>query len=450
MSNKINRRRVLQGLLNGCAVSVALPLLDCFLNDNGTALAATGAARGAPIPLRFGTWTWGLGMSEAVFVPKKDGANFDLPPELSALKPVQKHINLFTGFNAFRDDAPNLCHHSGWVILRSGMAPITPQNRPGETIDVTVARKIGNSTRFRNLCANATGDVRDSFSYENGNSVNTPEWSPLRFYQRLFVNGFQNPNAAEFTPDPRVLVRKSVLSGVLESSQSLNKRLSAEDRVRLDQYFTGLRDLERRLDLQLTKPEPIAACHPPSAPADLPAGLDADLVSKRHRLMTDLMLMAVACDQTRVFNVFYAAAFSATTKQGYDKPHHTATHEEAVDPAQHCQPNVSWYTRRAMEEWAYFVQAMANIKEGGGSMLDNVLVFANTDHSLAKVHAIEGIPMFTAGRAQGRVRTGLHIPGANTAGTRVGYTAMRVMGLDMPAWGDKSNHTSREIGEMLA
>ena len=48
-------------------------------------------------------------------------------------------------------------------------------------------------------------------------------------------------------------------------------------------------------------------------------------------MMTDLMLMAVACDQTRVFNMFYASAFSATTQPGYDKPHHTATHEEAVD-----------------------------------------------------------------------------------------------------------------------
>ncbi len=54
----MNRRKVLKGMLGGCAVNVALPLLNCFLNGNGTALAA-----GAPIPLRFGTWQWGLGMS---------------------------------------------------------------------------------------------------------------------------------------------------------------------------------------------------------------------------------------------------------------------------------------------------------------------------------------------------------------------------------------------------
>ena len=130
--SKLSRRRVLKGMLNGSVVSIALPLLDCFLNENGTALAS-----GVPIPQRFGTWSWGLGMSEAIFVPKKTGPNFDLPPEIAALAPVQEHINLYTNFHVFKDAAPNLCHHSGWVILRSGIAPMTSANKPGETIDVS-------------------------------------------------------------------------------------------------------------------------------------------------------------------------------------------------------------------------------------------------------------------------------------------------------------------------
>lgn len=442
--SKLSRRRVLKGMLNGSVVTIALPFLDCFLNESGTALAS-----GVPIPQRFGTWSWGLGMSEAIFVPKKTGANFDLPPEIASLAPVQKHINLYTNFHVFKDAAPNLCHHSGWVILRSGIAPMTSANRPGETIDVTVSRKIGNATRFRSLSATATGDVRNSFSYENGNSVNVPEWSPLRFYQRLFGTDFQDPNASEFTPDPRVMVRKSSLSTVLDETRKLNKELGTEDRARLDQYFTGLRDLERRFDLQLTKPDPREACIVTDKPEDLPSGLDAYLVAKRHRMMTDLMLMAVACDQTRVTNMFYASAFSATTKPGYDKPHHTATHEEAVDEELQCQPNVSWYVRRAMDEWAYYVEAMANFREGDGTLLDNSLIYATTDQSFAKIHGIEGIPMFSAGTAGGRVRTGLHIDGGGSPGCRLGFTAMKLMGVDVPSWGDKSNKTSKEIGEIL-
>ena len=67
----LTRRRVLRGMFNGTAVAVGLPLLNCFLNNNGTALAS-----GAPLPQRFGTWSWGLGMSKSIFVPKKTGAWF--------------------------------------------------------------------------------------------------------------------------------------------------------------------------------------------------------------------------------------------------------------------------------------------------------------------------------------------------------------------------------------
>ena len=388
-------------------------------------------------------------MSESIFVPKKTGANFDLPEEIAALAPIQDHINLYTNFHVFKDDAPNLCHHSGWVVLRSGIAPMTSQNKPGETIDVAVSRQIGNATRFRSLSATATGDNRNSFSYEGGNSVNAPEWSPLRFYQRLFGEEFQNPNSETFTPDPKVMVRKSALSAVQEDTKRLEQTLGANDRARLDQYFTGLRDLERRFDLQLTKPDPREACIVLEEPEILPTGLDADLVAKRHRMMTDLMLMAVACDQTRVFNMFYAHAFSSTIKPGYDKPHHTATHEEAVDAELGYQPNVSWFTRRAMDEWAYYVDALANFKEGDGSLLDNSFIYATTDQSFAKLHAIDGIPMFSAGAAGGRVKTGLHIDGGGSPGCRLGYTAQRLMGLDIESWGDKSNTTSSEIGEIL-
>ena len=245
------------------------------------------------------------------------------------------------------------------------------------------------------------------------------------------------------------MVRKSSLSTVLNETRKLNREIGIEDRQRLDQYFTGLRDLERRFDLQLKKPDPREACVVMPQPDDIESGLEAYLVAERHRLMTDLMLMAIACDQTRVFNMFYASALSATTKPGYDKPHHTATHEEAVDEALQCQPNVSWYTRRAMDEWAYYVGALANFREGDGSLLDNSFIYATTDQSFAKIHGIEGIPIFSAGTAGGRVKTGMHLDGGGSPGCRLGYTAQRLMGLDIPSWGDKSNNTSDEISEIL-
>ena len=441
----LNRRRVLRGILNGGAVTVGLPLLDCFLNGNGTALAD-----GKPMPVRFGTWFWGCGMNKAIFVPKKTGANFELPEEVESLKPVRQYINMYTGFDVYKDANPPLCHTSGWIALRSGSMPATRIDRPGETIDVTVANKIGRTTRFRSLSATATGDIRDSFNYENVNTPVTPEWSPIQFYTRVFGPDFQDPNAPSFTPNRVTMVRKSVLSGVLDSTAQLSKTVGAADKVRLDQYFTGLRELEHQLDAQLTKPDPIASCVAPKGPGEVvTANLDAALVGKRHNMMTDIFVMAVACDQTRVINMTYANSFPATARPGYDKPHHSATHEEPVDEALGYQPNVSWYTRRSMESWSYFVQAFTKIKEGDGTLLDNMLLFANSDQSFAKVHGMDGIPMFTAGRAGGKMKGGVHVAGATTPGARVGYTIQKVLGIDIDSWGTQSNTTSKEIGEVL-
>ena len=111
---------------------------------------------------------------------------------------MREHVNLYTHFDAFRDTAPNLCHYTGWVILRSGIAPMTYGDLRGETIDVTIARKIGRTTRFQTLTATATGDVRNTFSYENANSLNAAEWSPVNFYTKLFGPGYQDPNASTF------------------------------------------------------------------------------------------------------------------------------------------------------------------------------------------------------------------------------------------------------------
>jgi hypothetical protein len=440
-----SRRRVLRGMLEGGIVTLGLPLLNCFLNENGTALAS-----GAPLPLRFGTWFWGLGMNSKVFVPRTVGAHYDLPDELAALTGVREHVNLYTNFNAFRDSAPNFCHYTGWIILRTGTAPIGQEDRPGETIDVTIARAIGRTTRFQTITATANGDVRTSFSYENANSINAAEPSPVNFYKQLFGPDYQDPNAATFTPNPRVMARKSVLSGVLEQTKALEKSVPAEDRARLEQYFTDLRDLERQMDLQLTKPAPIAACHPVTAPKEDPkTSVEATAVAERHRMLTDLMVMAVACDQTRVFNMAYSAAFASTTKAGYEKPHHTCTHEEPIDQRIGYQPTASWFLRRSMESWAYFVEAFSKIKEGDGTLLDNVLIYASSDTAWARVHSLDGIPLFTAGRAGGKFKTGLHVDGAGGPGARLGYTALKVFGLDAASWGTKSNATSKVISEVL-
>src|SRR3954469_9742464 len=150
----IIRRRALKGLLGGSAVTVALPLLNCFLNGNGNALAS-----GQPMPTRVGTWFWGLGFADSIFLPKKTGANYDLPEEIAAFKPIQQHMNLLTNFTAFRDGYENFCHLTGWVVTRCGSAPKTKVSNPDQTYDVAIANQIGKTTRYKVLTATAEGNA---------------------------------------------------------------------------------------------------------------------------------------------------------------------------------------------------------------------------------------------------------------------------------------------------
>ncbi len=439
----LNRRRVLRGMLNGGVVTVALPLLNCFLNGNGNALADGGA-----MPVRFGTWFWGCGMNARIFNPAKTGTNFEFPEESAPLAKVRKHINMFSNYNGYRDGAPNLCHYTGWVITKTGQAPDGRNDRPASTIDTLVARQIGRTTRFPLLNATATGNAQTSFSYEAG-TPNPAEFSPVNFYKRLFGPDFQDPNAATFTPNPRIMARKSVLSGVLDQAKAMMQEVGAEDKQRLDQYFTGLRGLERQFDIQLTKPTPIPSCKPGRDPKDPQTGMASELVAARHDLMTELMVMAVACDQTRVFNMAYSDAQASTTKVGYEKPHHTTTHEEPVDDKLQYQPVVSWFTLRAMEKMADFIEAFTKIKEGDGTLLDNVLIYCTSESGLARIHSNDGIPLFAAGRAGGRMKTGFHIDGKGASNGKVGFTMLHLMGVNVKSFGTKSNEASSPLGEIV-
>jgi len=102
-----------------------------------------------------------------------------------------------------------------------------------------------------------------------------------------------------------------------------------------------------------------------------------------------------------------------------------------------------------MESWAQFVESFTKVREVDGTLLDNTLVLAHSDVSFAKVHDVLGIPAMLAGRAGGKVKTGLHIDGKGMAGTRVGYTALKLMGVNKPSWGVNSNNTSQEVGDIL-
>jgi hypothetical protein len=162
------------------------------------------------------------------------------------------------------------------------------------------------------------------------------------------------------------------------------------------------------------------------------------------------MVMAVACNQTRMFNMAYSDSLSTLRLPGTTNTHHNLTHEEPTDPRVGYQVQSARFATLSMEAFAYFIDAFSKVREGDGSLLDNTVIFANTDTSFAKVHATDNIPMITVGKGGGRFKTGLHVDGGGSPMSRVGFTLLQAMGVPMDAWGTGSLRTSKAISEILA
>jgi hypothetical protein len=435
------RRAALRGMFGGAAVAVGLPVLDCFLNDNGTALAATGQA----LPPVFGTWFQHLGLNPGMWEPKTLGPNYQNNIQLKVLDPYRDRLNIYSGLKYFIEGRPLQTHTTGSLIATTGAIPYGTEGGP--SIDSAIADVIGTHTRFRSLEVSLSGS-RKTYSQRSGTSQNPSEGSPSALYKRIFLTGFQDPNASEFHPDPLVMARKSVLSSVSDHVQKIMPTLGASDRVRLDEYFTGLRQIENQLALQLEKPAPLPACKVPGAPAEKPPGTELDTAEANCKLFASLLANAAACGQTQVFNVMVDSM--DLRKPGTAYTWHTATHEESVDAKLGYQKDVFAFNTWANLQFLEFIKDLDAAKEGAGSVLDRTLLLWLTDHSDARVHGLEKVPVMTVGSGGGRLKTGIHVSMPGDPLTRVGLTVQQALGVRINQWGERGNQTAKTITEVMA
>jgi len=440
----LSRRSVLKGVLGGAAVSVSLPLLECFLNENGTAYAATGQA----LPPCFGSWFWGLGLTPGHWVPTKTGKDWELPEHIAVLKPVQGKLNLFSGTQVFLDGKVNQNHFSGAQCQMTGMVSRTGSEYT-TSLDTIIGNQIGKRTRFRSIEVSCDGDRRATWSARGSNGMNPSEVSPLALYTRIFGPDFKDPNAAEFTPDPQVMVRKSVLSGVSEERRALLKQVSAADRARLEEYFSSVRDLEQQLSVELERPTALPACSAPGKIDNETIGTLVDQTRNTHKQFAQLIAHAMSCGQTQVFNLAMGSSFSPLRMPDEVSAYHQLTHEEPVDPKLGYQVKCKWLAEQHMDFFREFVQTLDSIKEADKTLLDRSVVFAFTDHGEARLHSMKQYPIFTAGSGGGRLKTGFHLSAEGDAATRVGLTIQQAMGISAGAWGTETNHATKVFSEVL-
>ena len=442
----LHRRTLLRGMFQGSAAVMGVPFLDCFLDSKGQALAATGQR----LPTRFNTFFFGLGLTTSLWVPKKAGQGYETTVQLKPLEPFKKKLNVFSGMRVMVDDNPNFQHWSGNAAIATGIAPTQASQFDSKTIDQTIADVISRGTRFKSVAAASSGDPKHSYSSLGGANTLPAEPTPLSLYTRLFGPGFQDPSKGDWKPDPRVMLQQSVLSVVSDERKDFLKDLGPGDRARMEQYFTSVREAELQMAAELQRPEIVAKVAIPDSPGEMPVNYALPNVRKVTPLMARLGALALATDQTRVFNLAVSEPGSNIFVPGDPLGYHVTTHMEAIDPVLGYQPHVAQYNIYSMELLASVLTELDAVPEGDGTLLDHSLTFAYSDQSYAKIHAVDGIPMFIAGGGSGRMKTGYHIAGGGAPVSRVGLTLQKAMGLSVDGWGKGSMETKSAYTELLA
>ena len=448
------RRSLLRGLVGGAAVSVALPVLELAMNDSGTAFAD-----GSGFPRRYMTWFWGNGVHPVGWTPDNP-ANLALTdpafPWTDLWTPLRGLAPKMTALTGFDVKTPGqFPHDSGIAGILSG-APLADERvwlRP--TIDQIIADETAGSTLYRSLHLAGT-DHTKAIAHRGPNDRIPSEPSPLRVYEQLFTDGFRLPGEGGVI-DPRMGLRRSVLDAVADDNRRLQARLGRADRLRLEQHFTAIREIELRLRRLQEDPPNYASCARPEMP---PSELPPDErgrpdVDEHNRLMAELSAMAFACDQTRIITYMLSPPVSDIVFPVGDldviddgnrllKGHHDLTHNEP-DPT---MPKVREIVVYIMERLATYMEILDSVPEGDGTLLDHSLVLATTDSSNPRLHSLEDFPVLLFGGADGKLAMNRHVQGNSDNAAKVLMSVARAMGVNRSSIGKDAGEVSDGIAEI--
>ena len=424
-----SRRLVLRGMLSGGAVALALPWLES-LGGWGTARAGTSSG----FPVRVGLCNWGNGNNPDRWTPTGEGTGDDwvLSEQLAPLAAHKDRIAVVTGLSV---KLPNIVpHSSGAAGLLSGTR-FDNETFGAPTVDQIIAEAVGGETSFRSLQTAGTDTLGESFS--GPNLLNPAEINPFGLYERLFGATFVEPGG-EAIVDPSLGLRQSVLDAVNGDLIRLQSRLSTTDKTRLEQHLDGVRDLESRLTRLIENPPSFASCTRPAEPlASYPDVDGRPQITARSRAMADLLAMAFACDQTRVFAHFRTEPVADVLFPDATKGHHSLTHDEGGD-----QPECNAITIACITEFAYFLDALRAIPEGDETLLDHCAVLCCSEVSRGQTHSLDEMPLVVAGSACGALRVDTHIrAGGQESASELMLSLIRAVGVNQASFGFDEAYT---------
>ena len=198
--------------------------------------------------------------------------------------------------------------------------------------------------------------------------------------------------------------RQSILDFVLEDAKALTRKVSGNDKNKLDEYLTAVREIEQRIE----RAENNKALKPNFLDGiEKPDGVPSNY-GDHIRLMGDMMILAFQADVTRISTFMLANAGSNRSYRdiGVSEGHHSLSHHQND---QIKLEKISKINTFHIEQLSYILQKMKSIREGERSLLDNTMIVYGSGISDGNKHNNENLPILLAGRGGGLIQPGRHI-----------------------------------------
>jgi hypothetical protein len=398
-----------RALLSGGGLMFGLPLFESLVPRSLRAQAEV-----APVRLVYLYLPNGVDM--ATFRPEATGAGYATPPMMLGMEAVKSEFSVVTGLenrNGRPDEIGDHASGTGSFITCAHANKSETEIFVGVSADQIAAQALGAETRLPSLQlgidgGGGSGDCDNGYSCAytrniswSGPSTPLPKIvDPQQAFEQLFAG--YDPGESDAEAARRRAYEQSVIDAVLGDANSLRGKLGATDQKKLDEYLSGVRELEKRVaDLG-----PQVTCDPGEPPPS-----DDDLDYPAHiAAMFDLIVLALSCDATRIVTFMFGNAISGRTHPflGITGGHHDISHH-GDDPALIAQ--LAQIGRWEMDQLAYFFSRLKETPDvvPGQDLLYNSAIFCSSDISDGNRHNHDDMPIIMGGHAGGAFTPGRHI-----------------------------------------
>jgi len=424
-----------RNFLRGAGVALSLPWME--------SLSAATTANNKP-PVRFACVYFSNGVEPIHWWAKGQGAQMEFGPGAAPIARHKEDIVFLRGLynhKAFISTSPHLGRMPN--LLSCANVSLDPADiRVGTTFDQVMAREIGARTAVPSLALGIEPNelrLEDGLSMIYGSCISwasptkpaTKEIYPARTFDQLVGDGSGRQ------------LDKTILDSVLDEAHSLQPKISRGDRVKLDEYLESIRDIEKRIE-RAGKEERIEGWKPTIAKPNMPRPADQlpQNVPDHMKLMLDLVVLAFQMDKTRIVTLMLNNDLSQMNFKFLEGVkgalHLDLTHNGKAAAAEAMYLKTNQFH---IEQYAYLIDRLKSIDEGGQSLLDSSLLMGCSNLFDGDTHGADQMPIILAGKAGGTLKTGRNLDylergNDNRRAASLYLSIMDRMGVKLDRFGD--------------